>query len=324
MKRERESGILNQKLNYTVGGYNNCERGASVRKLNYFLINCAALILFLASAVFAGQIEFHVINVGQGDAMFFKMPAGEIVLIDGGAVNAGERVVSYLKRSGVKRIDLLIATHPHEDHIGGLISVLGSFPVSAVWDPGFNLGTATQRRFLESVERSKAKFEIASAGFYRRMGDAEIRVIAPVNSNSTQKGSANSNSIIAHVSWKNISFLLMADAEHRNRNMIESYPRSTVLKISHHGSRNGTTRPLLQRVDPRVAVVSYAENNSYGHPHEEALQLLEEFNIALYSTPNGNIVLKSDGESYSVIYDNMDGRSLIDRIKSILDIFFRW
>ena len=280
---------------------------------------CAALILFLASAVFA-QIEFHVINVGQGDSMFFKLPAGEVVLIDGGPAGAGERVVRYLKRSGVKKIDLLIATHPHEDHIGGLLSVLDSFPITVIWDPGYNLGTVTQRKFLERVKNSKAKLEIVNAGVSQKIGDVEIQVIAPA-----QKGSdANSNSIIAHVSWRNISFLLTGDAEHRDPKMIDRYPRSTVLKIAHHGSRNGTTRPLLRKVAPQTAVVSYGENNSYGHPHEEVLKLLDEFKVKLYSTVKGNIVLKSDGEGYSVIYDDSDGYGIMDIIKSVLDMFFKW
>ena len=252
--------------------------------------------------------------------MFFKLPAGEIVLIDGGPANAGKGVVSYLKRSGVKKIDLLIATHPHEDHIGGLLSVLDSFPVSEVWDSGYNLGTTTQIKFLESVKKNKSKFEIAAAGLIKKIGDTEIQVIAPAH----KGGDANSNSVIVHVSWKNMSFLLMGDAEHKDSKIIDRYPHSIVLKISHHGSRNGTTRPLLQKVKPQAAVVSYGERNSYGHPHEEVLKLLDEFSVKLYSTINGNIVLKSDGEKFSVIYDDSSEWSVIDIIKSILDIFFKW
>ena len=302
------------------------------RRLRNFFVSCAFFIVLIAasafftgpvffpgqSVVFARQLEFHVIDVGQGDAMFFKLPTGEIVLIDGGPTHAGERVVSYLRNNGVRGIDLLIATHPHEDHIGGLIAVLDSLPVSEVWDSGFNHGTATQRRFLERVRNSNAKFQIVNTGFLREIGDVKIKVIAP---DSPQRD-ANSSSIIAHVSWKNISFLLLADAEHRDRRIIDRYPRSTVLKISHHGSRNGTTSPILQRVNPQIAVISYGENNPYGHPHREVLRLLEEFNIKLYATVDGNIVLKSDGESYTITHNNT--RSIIDTIKSVLDIFFKW
>jgi competence protein ComEC len=255
--------------------------------------------------------------------MFFKLPTGEVVLIDGGPTSAGGKVVSYLKRSGVKKIDLLIATHPHEDHIGGLLSVLDSFPVSKVWDSGHNLGTMTQRKFLESVKKSRSKFEVVSAGLSQKIGDVMIQVIAPADSHR-RSDDANSSSVIIHVMWKNISFLLTGDAEHKDSKMIDRYPRSTVLKISHHGSRNGTTRSLLQRIQPRVAVVSYGESNSYGHPHKEVLNLLEEFNVKLYSTVEGSIVLKSNGENFSISNESSDEQSVIDVIKSVLDIFFRW
>jgi competence protein ComEC len=262
-----------------------------------------------------------MINVGQGDSMFFKLPEGEVVLIDGGPASAKDHVVSYHKNSGVKKIDLLIATHPHEDHIGGLISVLDSFTVSKIWDPGHNLGTATQKKFLERVKNSKAKFEIVSAGHSQKMGEVKIQVIAP--DSRKKNNDANSSSIIAHISWKKMSFLLMGDAEHKDRKTIDKYPRSIVLKISHHGSRNGTTKSLLQKVKPIIAVVSYGENNSYGHPHKEVLKLLEEFKAKLYSTIKGNIVIKSDGESYSVNY-NLNKQSFTGTIKSVLDIFFKW
>ena len=255
--------------------------------------------------------------------MFFKLPTGEIVLIDGGPADAGERVVSYLKSAGVRKIDLLIATHPHEDHIGGLLPVLDSFPVTKVWDSGYNLGTATQRKFLESVKRSKSKFEIARAGFSQIIGDVRIQVIA-AGSRSQKKDDANAAGIITHVSWKELSFLLMADAEHKDNKTIDKYPRAGVLKISHHGSRNGTTRPLLQKVKPRVAVVSFGENNPYGHPHKEVLKLLDEFNIKLFSTTDGNIVLISNGENLRINNVESGGQSFTDTVKSVLDIFFRW
>ena len=255
--------------------------------------------------------------------MFFKLPGDEVVLIDGGPADAGERVVSYLKSAGVNKIDLLIATHPHEDHIGGLLSVLDSFPVAKVWDSGHNLGTATQRKFLESVKKSKSKFEIAREGYSQKIGDVTIKVIA-AGTRPQNKDDANAAGIITHVSWKKISFLLMADAEHKDSKTIDKYPRASALKISHHGSRNGTSRTLLQKVKPRVAVVSFGENNPYGHPHKEVLRLLDEFNIKLYSTTGGNIVLISDGEKFSVDYVEFSEKGLIDTIKSVLDVFFKW
>lgn len=287
------------------------------------LFICAALMLFLSPVAYAGQIEFHVIDVGQGDSMLFKLPAGETILIDGGPTDAGERVVSYLKRSGVKKIDLLIATHPHEDHMGGLLTVLDSFPVIKVWDSGHNLGTATQRKFLERVKKSSAKFEITRAGSMQKIGDVAVRVIAPVTS-PKKNDDANKSSIITHITWKKVSFLLMGDAEHKERKIIDSYPRSVVLKVAHHGSRNGTTKSLLQKVKPRIAVVSCGKDNSYGHPHKEVIKLLEEFKVKLYSTVEGNIIIKSSGENFSVDYTAPDEQGVMDVIKSVLDVFFKW
>lgn len=265
----------------------------------YSLFIAFALVFSLCAGAFANdekKIEFHAFDVGQGDSLFFLLPDGETVLIDGGTRESGKRVVSYLHNLDVRQIDLLIATHPHEDHIGGLRDVMNAFPVGKVWDAGYNLGTATQRHFLETVQHKKIPFSMPKAGYSEMIGEVRFDVLAPVRLVRSKAGEANNNSMIVHVSWKNVSFLLMGDAELDERKTLKNFPRSTVLKLSHHGSSDGTNPFLLRNVKPKIAVASYAAGNPYGHPHKEVVKMLKDNNIPLYATASGNVVITSDGE----------------------------
>lgn len=299
----------------------------------FLIIICAILIaagLFFTPAVFSaapkgkdGKIEFYVFDVGQGDSMLFRLPDGKAILIDGGTRDAGEKVVQKLHALGVAKIDLLIATHPHEDHMGGLSQVLNSFAVSKIWDSGYNLGSSVQKKFLETVHRKKIDFEIVKAGRSENIGEVFVEVLAPVKFIKTKQSEANNNCIIARASWKNVSFLLMGDAEIEERKTVSGYPRSTVIKLAHHGSSNGTNQFLLRGAAPKIALVSYAKNNSYGHPHKEVLKLLKENNIPLYATENGDIVVTSAGKEIAVKYENVRGEDFLDAIKNFFYRLFK-
>lgn len=251
----------------------------------------------------SGQLKVHFIDVGQGDSIFIKLPSGGNMLIDGGPRSAGQKVVSYLKQAGVTSIDLVISTHPHEDHIGGLISVLDQFPVGEVIDPAVVHTTKTFEKYLTLVDIKDIKFTEGRAGMERDLGNgAKIFLLHPVNPSSSH---LNDASIVAKLTFGHISFLFTGDAEQASEMQILTQsrviPESTILKVGHHGSNTGTTQAFLDVVNPEVAVIQCGVNNHYGHPHEEVLQRLAVAGIDIYRTDqHGDIVFTSDGQTYDV------------------------
>ncbi len=271
-------------------------------KIGYLL---ALLIVALLSAVelpkfFTDGLTFQAFDVGQGDSFLFSFPDGSTMLVDAGPRKAGKELVGKLRRFGVRSIDILVATHPHEDHIGGMIEVLRSFPVGKIWDSGYNHGSNVQKEMLAIIRRKKIRFGKPRAGFVEERGGVRIEVLAPREAISGTASDANNNGLILRVSYGEVSFLMMGDAEESGRARVDVFPGSTVLKAGHHGSRNGTDKGLLEQVRPEVAILSYGRGNSYGHPHRETLALLSREKIESYATANGDIEIATDGKEYSV------------------------
>ena len=265
----------------------------------------AFLVVVLLSALevpkfFADGMTFRAFDVGQGDSFFFSFPDGSTMLVDAGPRKTGKELVAKLRSIGVRSIDLLVATHPHEDHIGGMIEVLRSLPVGKVWDSGYNHGSNVQKEMLAIIRRKNIRFGRPRAGFIEERGEVKIEVLAPREAISGTASDANNNGVVVRVSFGEVSFLMMADVEEPGRGKIGAFPKSTVLKVSHHGSRNGTDPELLRQVAPEVAILSYGRGNSYGHPHRETTRLLSETGVKSYATANGDIEITTDGKEYSV------------------------
>lgn len=258
-----------------------------------FLFLCC---LFAAVPALAAGIAMHVIDVGQGDSIFVQFPNGSTMLVDAGPSDAGPTVVRYLKDLGVRKIDILVLTHPHSDHLGGMKDVLDAFEIGKVWDSGYQHGSGLQRRFLETIAKRKIRFGRPKAGFSEHVGAAVVDVLAPVREISGTKGDVNNNCLVLRVSYGRFTALLMADAEREERASVGTFPQSAVLKVSHHGSHNGTDAAFLRQVRPEAAVITCAAENDYGHPHKAAVQALERAGVAWRSTANaGPVVIASDG-----------------------------
>lgn len=259
------------------------------------------------SVGFSEGLTFYAFDVGQGDSFMFHFPTGENLLVDAGTRKSADSLVSKLKALGVEKIDILVATHPHEDHIGGMVSVISAFDIGKVWDSGYNHGSSVQKKFLEAVKKKQIRFGRPRAGFIEDIGEAEIEVIAPRSPISGTDSDANNNSIVLRVSMGEVSFLMMGDIEERGREQAGAFPRSTVLKLSHHGSHNGTDEKLLREAEPEAVIFSYGKNNSYKHPHKKVLKLLEKYgkkhDLKSYATVNGDIRIETDGKSYKVTQD---------------------
>lgn len=253
------------------------------------------------STTLSGNVSVHFIDVGQGDSILIKAP-GKTVLIDGGPRSAGSTVVSYLRLQGVTTIDLLISTHPHEDHIGGLIDVLGSFTVKEIIDPGVVHTTKTFEDYLDLIDSKNIAFTEAKPGLTRDLGGtAQLQVIHPSNPSSSN---LNDASVVSRLTFGSTSFLFAGDAESASESQMlkSSYTlASTVLKIGHHGSKSSSTQAFLTKINPKHAVICVGTGNSYEHPHKETLDRLKTQGVSTYRTDlNGNIVFTSDGKAVTV------------------------
>ncbi len=247
-------------------------------------------------------LRVHFIDIGQGDSTLIQCPDGSTILIDGGPMDAYPQLVGYLKGVGVEKIDLLIATHPDGDHIGGLIKVINTFPIASVLDSGKEHTTVTYRRYLEAIQaRPETEFKLGRAGDRYAFGDVSLQIIHP---GSRLPGNNNDCSVVARLTYGSQSFLFTGDAEKKAEAEMLSRGlpvRSSVLKVGHHGSRSSTSPRFLSSVSPRAAVISCGESNRWGHPTEEVLRSLEQRNVEIYRTDlQGTILMVSDGKEIRV------------------------
>lgn len=244
------------------------------------------------------SLEVHFIDVGQGDSILVKS-GEEFMLIDGGKNSAADTVVEYLKSQNVNKIKYVIGTHPHEDHIGGLDDVIDTFDIEKVIMPNITHNTKTFEDVLDSIMNKGLGITQAKSGDRYDLGDAEMTILAP---NKEKYKDLNDYSVVVRLKYGNTSFMFTGDAEKISEDeMIEVYGsslKSDVLKLGHHGSTTSTTKRFLELVDPQVAVITVGKDNTYGHPHREILERVENEEIKIYRTDlDGTIVANSDGNT---------------------------
>jgi competence protein ComEC len=249
----------------------------------------------------SGTVSVHFIDVGQGDSMLVR--AGDkYMLVDGGKREAGPKLVEYLKSQGVTSIDVLVSTHPHADHIGGLLDALKAFPVKQVVDSGIAQPTQTYESYLTLIDKLNIPYSVGEAGQTIDLGpEVKVEVLAPPASRFDD--SINENCIVLKVTHGSVSFLLMADAGRPEERYLMSSGRdlkSNVFKVPHHGSRFSVNRSFISKVSPEVSVIEVGENK-YGHPAPKMLAALGDVGSVVYRTDlNGNVVVTSDGRGFTV------------------------
>ncbi len=254
------------------------------------------------------EIQVHFIDVGQGDSSLIITDNFNI-LIDAGEKEEAYAVNSYLNEHGVEKLDYIIATHPHSDHIGGLAQVIAENDVDTVIIPHMTDDkiptTKVYAEFLNAVDEKDCNLEEAYVGEILNFGDAEIEIIAPVNDDYSD---LNNFSVISELTYGDTKFLFTGDAEVKSENEVLKngmFEDTDVLKVGHHGSNSSTGEKFLEVVKPEYAVISCGEGNSYNHPNEETIQRLLEYTDNIYRTDlQGNIVITSDGTDIKVDYDN--------------------
>jgi competence protein ComEC len=249
-----------------------------------------------------GKLSVYFLDVGQGDSTLVLFN-GRTILIDAGESDMGDRVVSDLTSLNVTRIDLLVATHPHSDHIGGMQKVLAAFPVGQVLDAGLPHASSTYEHFLATIDQENIPYRVAEQGQTVNL-DPAMRVFVLSPPKERFGDDPNTNSVVLRISYGTIDFLLTGDlgGESEDALVRSGYPLDAeIQKVGHHGSFSSTSPAFLTRVRPETAIIPVGEDNPYGHPHRQTLDLLKDYGVSVYRTDrDGTIIIRSDGISYSV------------------------
>jgi len=276
-----------------------------MKKVLYILI--AALIAFGAyeatntkKAINTNKnLSVHFIDVGQADSILVMLPSKENMLIDAGNNDDGEEVVKYLKSQNIKKIDYLVGTHPHEDHIGGLDTVINAFKIGKVYMPKVTHTSKTYEDVLYALKSKGLKVISAKAGVnIISLDNLNIDILAPCEDKYEE---LNNYSAVIKLTYYNNKFLFMGDAEALVEKQITADVSANVLKVSHHGSNTSSSKDFLEKVSPHIAVISVGKNNDYNHPHKTILDRLKGVKAKVLRTDNsGTIVIESDGENISI------------------------
>ena len=273
--------------------------------------------LLLTPIISTGEeLTVAFINVRQGDGTVIQTPAGKTIIIDAGkgaspysSWDAGKKAVApYLKEKGIKKIDMIVATHPDWDHIGGIPYLLENFEVETVLDNGVPHTTESYKRYLDLIKKKGIKYMIASPGQVLDWGDGvTAEVLAPHGTIEERQRSRdlNNGSIVIKLTHGDVSFMLVGDGGIEEEGTITPVegPRlkSDILRAGHHGSDSSSGDEFMNLVSPEVVIISCGKRNKYGHPKKSVIDRFERMGSKIYRTDyNGNIVVKSDGKEYEV------------------------
>lgn len=237
------------------------------------------------------------IDVGQADSVLIRN-GNYNMLIDAGNNEDGEKLVNYFKSLGIEEFTYVFATHPHEDHIGGMDDIINNFKIDNYYMSNKLSTTKTFMDVLYALDGRNLKYTVPNKGDTLKLGDANIKVIYP----GDDKSNINDSSIVLKITYGKNSFLLTGDATSNvERKIYNEDIKSDVLKVAHHGSSYSSTDVFLDKVKPYYAVISVGKNNIYNHPSNKALEKLNKRNIKVYRTDlDGTIVFISDGDNLSV------------------------
>ena len=253
----------------------------------------------LCIGVALADLEVHFLDVGQADSILVLCD-GEAMLIDGGNRGDSSMVYAYLKEQGVDHLEFIIATHAHEDHVGGLSGALNAATAGTAFCPVDKYSTKAFNNFAKYLDAQGIGITIPSPGDAFTLGGAECVVLGPLDS----KADENNISLVIRLVYGGVSFLFTGDAEREAELLMldAGYDMtSAVLKVGHHGSDTSTTYPFLREVMPQYAVISVGKGNSYGNPSEATLSKLRDADVIVYRTDHhGTIVFWSDGEFLAV------------------------
>ena len=239
-----------------------------------------------------GLMRVHFIDVGQADSAFIELGNGQTMLIDAG--RSGGDVVDYIRNLQYETIDYVVASHPHDDHIGGMATVLNSFNIGKMYMPKQAHTISAFTNMLDVIENKGIDLYTAKAGTnILSSGNINIDVLAPF---SERNSNLNNVSAVVRITYGKTVMLFTGDAEHVIENqLLNSGVDADVLKVGHHGAGSASSSSFIKAVSPDIAVISVGEGNSYGHPHADTLAILNEVGADIYRTDEqGTIVVTAD------------------------------
>ena len=244
-------------------------------------------------------LKVHYLDVGQGDSIFIELPNNETMLIDAAESYQSEKIINYLKNLNYQKIDYVIGTHPHTDHIGGLKDIINTFEIGKIYMPKVVSTTKTYESLLMAIKDKNLKINTAKAGTSIIDTDAlKINILAP---NSETYTELNNYSVVTKITYGTTKFLFMGDAEKLSENEIKENVTADVIKIGHHGSNTSSSINFIKKVKAKYGIISVGLNNKYNLPKEETITNWENSGTKIYLTSiNGTIRASSDGTNIKI------------------------
>ena len=263
------------------------------------------------------QLQVHMLDIGQGDSLLIITPEKKSILIDAGLVKAAPKVIEALEENNIESIDLVIASHPHADHIGGLPKVLDVVSAKKFLDSGQEHPTATYEKMLTKVKEKIGKLTIARAGQKFELDSGiKLEVLGPSEPLLERVSGSieNANSVILMLTYGGFRMIFTGDSEDETEQRLLEKGfnlKAQVLKVAHHGSQYATSDDFLKKVNPEAAIISCGEDNNYGHPAPPTLEKLKNDKVKVYRTDlQGQITVISDGKNYQIKTEHKATRNI--------------
>ncbi len=252
-----------------------------------------------SASTFSGDtLRVNYIDVGQGDSIFIELPNKETMLIDAGEAYEADNVINYIKNLGISKIDYIVGTHPHTDHIGGLEEVINTFDVGSIYMPKATSTSKTYLDLLTTIGDKGLKVKNAKSGVVvLDENDLKLEFIAP---NSDSYSELNNYSAVLKLTYLDNTFLFMGDAETLSEDEVTCDVDADVIKVGHHGSDSSSSVEFVKKVSPEYAIIMVGEGNSYNHPYQSIIDRYLGVGAKVLRTDlDGNIVCDSDGVDVS-------------------------
>lgn len=273
-----------------------------------------AFLVIVAIVVWAGtfstykadsssNLKIYFLNVGQGDSEYIKTPSGQDILIDGGPNNSVLTELGKVMDLGDRKIDLVVLTHPHADHLTGLISVINRFEIGEIWETGVEYPSATYDEWKKLIEEKKITDTEVVANTEKWFGSVKFFTLTPLSPLEKIKiDNLNDASIVTELDYNQFSALFLGDVESGLQAQILKFLKpADVVKVAHHGAKNASNEDLYKITRPSIAVIEVGAKNTYGHPHAEVISFLKSIAAQIYRTDqNGTVEIDSDGITFKV------------------------